>query len=572
MNTATYSPDDNKLRLYCLERLDKETYNQAKACGFRWAPKQELFYATWSPRAEDFAISLAEQIDDDDSSLLDRAENRSERFEQYSENRARDAEQAQQAVSAIADNIPLGQPILVGHHSEKRARRDAKRIENGMRKAIKAFKTSEYWTDRAAASIRHAKYLERPDVRARRIKKLEAASRKQNKNHDTAALLRGRWAEILTTDKVRKKNGENTTPMERALHLSNFYDHISCCFTLDKYPREAPASQYEGMMSLWSALTDGIITVEQAQAIAVPRHTRTVEYSLRWIEHLENRLAYERAMLGEENASLLEKPKRKKLPPLVNYPGEGFKYISKTEYTKKHRDYKGTETIETEYGKYRQRRMMDFNNGRSALVYVYLTDQKRVNPPGPPPPEPDKDTFKAMEKSLDAGVQTVSAPQLFPTPKALAERMTDIADIQPQHRILEPSAGTGVLVDAMLDAGATLERITLVEKSHALQGELTRKYKTLYPGDFLERVSFELMGPFDRIVMNPPFSNGDDIKHIQHAASMLNPGGLLVALCANGPRQQDKLKPIADSWEDLPPNSFKAAGTSVNTALLTIKG
>ena len=40
---ATYSPEDNKLRLYSHTRLDSETYAKVKAAGFRWAPKQELF-------------------------------------------------------------------------------------------------------------------------------------------------------------------------------------------------------------------------------------------------------------------------------------------------------------------------------------------------------------------------------------------------------------------------------------------------------------------------------------------------------------------------------------------------
>jgi hypothetical protein len=50
--TATYSPDDNKIRLYASSRLDSETYARVKAAGFRWAPKQDLFFTTWSPRAE----------------------------------------------------------------------------------------------------------------------------------------------------------------------------------------------------------------------------------------------------------------------------------------------------------------------------------------------------------------------------------------------------------------------------------------------------------------------------------------------------------------------------------------
>ena len=40
---------------------------------------------------------------------------------------------------------------------------------------------AEYWKDRAAGAIRNAKHKERPDVRARRIKGLEADKRKQEK-------------------------------------------------------------------------------------------------------------------------------------------------------------------------------------------------------------------------------------------------------------------------------------------------------------------------------------------------------------------------------------------------------
>ena len=37
-----------------------------------------------------------------------------------------------------ADNIPLGQPILIAHHSESHARKDAERSENGMHKTVKS--------------------------------------------------------------------------------------------------------------------------------------------------------------------------------------------------------------------------------------------------------------------------------------------------------------------------------------------------------------------------------------------------------------------------------------------------
>jgi hypothetical protein len=52
---------------------------------------------------------------------------------------------------------------------------------------------------------------------------------------------------------------------------------------------------------------------------------------------------------------------------------------------------------------------------------------------------------------------------------------------------------------------------------------------------------------------------------------MLKPGGRLVAICANGPRQNDQLKPLG-TWEVLPADTFKEQGTNVNTALLVVEG
>ena len=195
--TATYSPEDNKLRLYASSRLDAETYARVKADGFRWAPKQDLFVAPmWTPGREDLLIELADEIDDEDKSLVERQEERAERFEEYSEKRAADAERARKTVDAIADGIPFGQPILVGHHSEKHARRDAEKIRSGMRKAVDMWKTSKYWEYRAAGAIAHAKYKERPDVRARRIKGIEADLRKLEKGRAENAARLALWLKV----------------------------------------------------------------------------------------------------------------------------------------------------------------------------------------------------------------------------------------------------------------------------------------------------------------------------------------------------------------------------------------
>lgn len=49
----------------------------------------------------------------------------------------------------IADMIPFGQPILVGHHSEGRHRRDLARIDSGMRRRIDAERKAEEQRNRA---------------------------------------------------------------------------------------------------------------------------------------------------------------------------------------------------------------------------------------------------------------------------------------------------------------------------------------------------------------------------------------------------------------------------------------
>ncbi|MCZ7340781.1 DUF3560 domain-containing protein, partial [Escherichia coli] len=199
--------------------------------------------------------------------------------------RASESAQALDEVERLAAMIPPGQPILVGHHSERRARRDAQRIENGMKRAVMLFERAEYWEERARSALLHAKYKERPDVRWRRIKKIEADLRKAEKTIAQSQKYLTMWrAESLDLNMAK---------------LISSYDRISACFPLDTYPRPAEKSQYEGSRSLWSALDDDIITTEQAREIAIRCHERQIQHQQRWVNHYQNRLIYERAMLDE---------------------------------------------------------------------------------------------------------------------------------------------------------------------------------------------------------------------------------------------------------------------------------
>ena len=74
------------------------------------------------------------------------------------QNRAQKATEASESSSKTAheiiSHIPMGQPILVGHHSEARHRRDLKRFENNMRKSINLQEKAEYYKQKANENSR----------------------------------------------------------------------------------------------------------------------------------------------------------------------------------------------------------------------------------------------------------------------------------------------------------------------------------------------------------------------------------------------------------------------------------
>jgi hypothetical protein len=84
--TATYCPEDNKLRLY-VGRVPRPEYDALRAEGWTATPKQGCdFVATWTPEREDTALLYGDGIiDDEDQDPGERAAERAERFGGYLE-------------------------------------------------------------------------------------------------------------------------------------------------------------------------------------------------------------------------------------------------------------------------------------------------------------------------------------------------------------------------------------------------------------------------------------------------------------------------------------------------------
>jgi len=185
------------------------------------------------------------------------------------------------------------------------------------------------------------------------------------------------------------------------------------------------------------------------------------------------------------------------------------------------------------------------------------------------------DPVKQAERAL---VGQKVGVDFFPTPKTLAAKMAEMADIKPGMTVLEPSAGNGNLADAAREAGATVDA---VEISGTLRDVLTAKGHNIAAHDF---ESFEPDKRYDAVIMNPPFSDRKDAAHIMRAYDMLKPGGKLVAIAGEGVffgsdqkahAFRDWLEERGAEVEKLPENTFKdkdlAATTGANARLLVVE-
>jgi len=93
-----------------------------------------------------------------------------ERFEALATKNKQKGESLLNSADGIARMIPMGQPILVGHHSEKRHRRDLDRIRNRTSKGFEALEKSKHY-ERKIHNIDHNTSISSDDPEA--VDKLE---------------------------------------------------------------------------------------------------------------------------------------------------------------------------------------------------------------------------------------------------------------------------------------------------------------------------------------------------------------------------------------------------------------
>lgn len=167
--------------------------------------------------------------------------------------------------------------------------------------------------------------------------------------------------------------------------------------------------------------------------------------------------------------------------------------------------------------------------------------------------------------------------EFFPTPPELVQRLLLQTGLQAGMTMLEPQAGSGAIALAAAEVVGK-DKVTCYE---------------LMPRNVerLRDLGFELDGGVDFlqvtpeprysvVCMNPPFSGGKDITHVEHAMKFLVPGGRLGAITSTTWRTATNAKSRAfRAWvkehaievSEIERGAFKAAGTDVPTVMLVLQ-
>lgn len=245
------------------------------------------------------------------------------------------------------------------------------------------------------------------------------------------------------------------------------------------------------------------------------------------------------------------------------------------------------------------------------------------------PSRPSK--VKELERSMVG--RKNDGLDFFPTPAGIAQQMIEAADIKDGMRVLEPSAGMGHIAEQIRESGVepdvgemsgdrrdlleakgfnvvSQDFMDFTDADHSQRGftygdlmqapDGTRGIlrgqggmgsdrvrlvsdeadpRELGKFNFSDLEGIERRGVgsgYDRIIMNPPFSDRRDAQHVRHAYGLLKPGGRLVAIMGDGVFfGQDKkatefrewLDSVGGTSEKLPDGSFLDPSLPVNTGV-----
>ena len=164
--------------------------------------------------------------------------------------------------------------------------------------------------------------------------------------------------------------------------------------------------------------------------------------------------------------------------------------------------------------------------------------------------------------------------QFFATPSDVADLMVAKLEIQPYEKILEPSAGNGALINAVLRLHSDIT-IDCYELNPLNRKVLEKMANVNVLGDdFTKRLDNE---EYDVIIANPPFSKNQDIIHLMKMWNNLRYGGRIACITSTHWMFANDAKNVEfREWilgkcvfqHKFPNGTFKESGTDIATILL----
>jgi len=207
----------------------------------------------------------------------------------------------------------------------------------------------------------------------------------------------------------------------------------------------------------------------------------------------------------------------------------------------------------------------------------------------------DDEKLKSIKADLSVGFVNLSEEKrtrekdaFFPTPVKIVDKMIEIAGLKPDSIMLESSAGTGRILDEARKIVNSLDNFVVIELNESRQQVLRSKgYHVDFGGTFEDSLKdpeiLKKLKRCDKVVINPPFKNDMDVKHLLISYMVCADKADIVSIMQENSLYYSRsihkvfkefLNLIGkDAYEvkSLPAGSFKSEMTTVDTVIIHIK-
>lgn len=579
-------------------------------------------------------------MEEAEADRADRMDDRADALTAKAERKGAEADARYAAAQAIGEGIPMGQPVLVGHHSERGHRRDIARMNGHMRKSVEVAAEAESAAARAKTAERHMEARNNPRRVYRRIRTLEADQRKAEREL-TPCPLSGRKMKAeaegrtLTCPKCYRfeftvgedllvpghgcATGRRAEEVElRVAHLAEQIRYWREALDAAKaagadVPPDTDAIQKGWWVKSWAGwcevkrVNKVTVTVLRSYDNYADKQARMFDQKIDLDDIFEIRETspYEPAPAADLDAELAALDAADAVKAAEPAP-EPTPEVAPEVAPARHPSGLSDAAAEVLRGAAATERSVHLPVGPPLERKVYAEVDRALSrlAGGGRWDRRERahvyshDPREALAALIGGGAIPRPASAFddkrlsyYATPGELARKVAGSLSLRAGARVLEPSAGDGALVAAVRSATPDA-LVAAVEVDAGRTALLGRRYAgdldplvTVYGmtrfQDFAERDDGDR---FDAVVMNPPFTEVGDPQawaaHFLLAWGLLAEGGQMVAILPASYRYSERqtaqrvrevVQASGGTVEDLPEGTFRGAGTSVRTVLVSAR-